>query len=75
MNSKIIKISDDQNEITHESGLVTEFRLTNKTCYNCVYLDRKGFCLCEDAPCDSGYRFDSYSGIFVKKIIHEKFVE
>lgn len=63
MNTPIIKISDDQNEITHESGVVTNFVWTNLfSCGRCVYKNRKS---CYDIPCVSLRRDrDCFNGIF-----------
>ena len=73
MNSKIINISDDQNEITHESGLVTVFEEQyHFGCFNCIYQLND---FCSDKPCCAERRKDGKDGIFVKKIIHENFVE
>lgn len=53
MNTPIVKISDDQNEITHESGVVTVF-VENGRCVNCCYYpyskSKKTSC-CNKIPC------------------------
>lgn len=66
MNTPIIKISEDQNEIIHESGVVTVFKKTRKGsgCENCVY-DYENTCLCYAANCDD-YRLKRH-GIFILK--------
>jgi len=72
MITPIISISDDQNTITHESGLITEFKKDNSgTCINCVYSDLKMH-NCRFIPCDynkrTGRRNDTLTGVFkVKK--------
>lgn len=48
MNTPIVKISDDQNEITHESGVVTVFVESVSQCEKCCYY--KNF-NCSDIPC------------------------
>lgn len=47
MNTKIVKISEDQKEITHESGVVTVFK-KNGSCENCCYILSDN---CSKAPC------------------------
>ena len=45
------KISEDQNTITHESGLVTKFvRDNSDDCNNCVYWE---YSICHKIPCTS----------------------
>lgn len=51
MNTPIIKISDDQNTVTHKSGLITERVKGVKGCVGCVYLNDKGDCLQFDLDC------------------------
>jgi len=68
MNTPIVKISDDQNEITHESGVVTVFVESNKsTCLYCAYLNDDGGCICEPAPCNVFRRKDYKLGHFTLK--------
>lgn len=61
------KISDDQNTITHESGLVTEFvesrhkYPTIRDCSLCYYCDSIN---CKTLPC---YHTNKKHGYFVKK--------
>lgn len=66
MNTPIIKISDDQNEITHESGVVTVFEETKiNRCNGCVYQNPK---VCKSiAPCFRFERIDNKTGIFKLK--------
>lgn len=71
MNTPIIKISDDQNEITHESGVVTVFEETNLlTCNFCCYLGSSSL-FCRKIPClftgNGIKRNDKKSGIFKLK--------
>ena len=63
MNTPIISISDDQNTITHESGVVTVFKNNgNYKCHGCVYNPE----LCPIIiPCVS--RKDKENGIFKLK--------
>lgn len=68
MNTPIIKISDDQNEITHESGVVTVFKKKGITsgCNKCVYNEIG--CIQFSAPCGNPYRTaDEFNGIFKLK--------
>ena len=54
MNTPIIKISDDQNEITHESGVVTVFvkdGMCRDCCYSKVEPHMKRMCL--KIPCST----------------------
>ena len=68
MNTPIIKISDYQNEITHESGFVSMFvELNNETCIHCVYINDDGSCLCVPAPCNTFIRNDRKLGYFIPK--------
>lgn len=71
MNTKIVKISEDQKKITHESGAVTVFKKDNSgTCINCIYSDLKMHD-CRFIPCDynkrTGRRNDTLTGIFKLK--------
>lgn len=71
MNTPIIKISDDQNEITHESGVVTVFKKDDSgICFGCFYATRKEHD-CRLIPCDYNKikckRKDGKSGIFKLK--------
>ena len=67
MNTKIISISDDQNTITHESGVVTEFVVQGgkDICKNCVYNILKG--KCSHIICVPIQRKDERNGIFKLK--------
>ena len=68
MNTKILKISEDQNEITHESGVVTEFEPKGRIsgCNKCVY--SLNGCMHYLAPCSYPYRTaDRKNGIFKLK--------
>lgn len=66
MNTPIIKISDDQNEITHESGVVTVFEWNNDySCDGCVY--RMVLKNCFPIPCRDKARIDKKEGIFKLK--------
>lgn len=65
MNTKIISISDDQNTITHESGLVTEFVESDHLgCFYCVYETND---TCFDKPCMEDRRLNKLDGIFKLK--------
>jgi hypothetical protein len=65
MNTPIISISDDQNTITHESGVVTVFVETDNQndCIGCIY---KNGAICEQikAPCMKSQRLDHKFGVF-----------
>lgn len=65
MNTPIKSISEDQNEITHESGVVTVFEETRSICCNgCIYLlDCK--CFSKNELCAK--RIDNKIGIFKLK--------
>lgn len=45
MNTPIKSISDDQNTVTHKSGLITERVKGVRGCLDCVYLNDNGDCL------------------------------
>ena len=47
MNTKIVEISEDQNTITNESGVVTVF-CKNGACEECCYMSSRN---CPEAPC------------------------
>lgn len=64
MKTKIIKISDDQNTITHKSGVVTVFEESNKNCSFCIYFNKEN---CNVLLCSCSFRFDEKSGIFKLK--------
>lgn len=65
MNTPIIKISEDQNEITHESGVVTVFEESKSRCNGCFYKIDK---VCKSiAPCFQFERTDRKTGIFKLK--------
>ena len=67
MNTPIISISDDQNTITHESGVVTVFEVPKGGifCRNCFYVEWNKSCT--GMPCTSGIRNDKRNGIFKLK--------
>ena len=69
MNSKIIKISYDQNEITHESGVVTVAKECDGSCIGCYYfdMDLSFDCSGNKMPCMSDKRFDNKTVIFILK--------
>lgn len=67
MNTPIVNISDDQNEITHESGVVTVFEESENSCDECCYYKAykcQGICL---NPCTRQERKDIRNGIFKLK--------
>ena len=68
MNTPIIKISDDQNEITHESGVVTVFEESENSCECCFY---ESIYICDEIPClpETSFiaRLDHKNGIFKLK--------
>ena len=68
MKTPIIKISDDQHTITHESGFVAVFVEDNSgLCTNCIY-SKLTMHNCKVIPCDynkrSGRRNDTLTGVF-----------
>lgn len=67
-NSKIISISEDQNVITHESGVNTNFIYTTENfenCEVCIYKQNRD-CWSTCKPCDPTERNDKRWGYFVK---------
>ena len=68
MNTKIVKISKDQNEITHESGVITVFQKQemNLFCQGCVYSNYDD-CRLQIDLCTSAKRKDEENGIFKLK--------
>jgi len=66
MKSKIISISDDQNTITHESGLITTSKV-KIGCEGCIYFEKNGFENCRKIICSPHTRTDKKSVIFVKQ--------
>jgi len=65
MKTQIKHISEDQNTITHESGVVVVFKETNKRCSGCFYDNNK---VCKSiAPCYRFERNDNKTGIFKLK--------
>lgn len=65
MNTPIVKISDDQNEITHKSGVVTEF-VEGSNCKLCIYYEKID-CWKMRMPCDTFQRKDKKMGKFKLK--------
>ena len=65
MNTPIIKISDDQNEITHKSGVVTVF-VEECNCEQCIYY-KKIDCWKKRMPCATYQRKDRKIGRFTLK--------
>ena len=65
MNTKIIAISEDQNTITHESGVVTEFDSKCNLCFYCCYDNIEDGCI--GVPCVINVRKDKGNGIFKLK--------
>ena len=73
MKTPIKSISDDQNEITHESGKVSIFIRTNNiaSCAGCVYEANKESC--KHAECVKEFDSKIINGIFIeKKVIAER---
>jgi hypothetical protein len=69
MKTPIKNISEDQNTITHESGVVTVFerKVRISGCNKCVYSEFG--CMHYLVPCCYPYRTaDSKNGIFIEKI-------
>lgn len=69
MNTPIIKISDDQTEITHENGVVTVFEESVGNCIGCQYFDDDLSFDCEKykVPCMMQNRKDGKHVIFKLK--------
>ena len=66
MNTPIKSISDDQNTITHESGVVTLFVESKNSCIGCCYgtFTVFGYCNPNKIPCIKTSRADYKNGIF-----------
>jgi len=61
MTDHIISISKDQNTITHESGIVTEFQDHYENCCGSCFYKNRHVCL---LPCTHQDRIDNREGIF-----------
>ena len=67
MKTPILNISEDQNIITHESGLITQFSSDEIACGKCCYDAKESTCISIGIPCVEFKRDDFMNGVFIIK--------